>query len=131
MRVNITSKKGMALLATLATADRMERSRVWLQDLLWGSRGYKQSQSSLRREVSNLRSALAEANLNILKSDHRMVGIIEGTVHTDLESKRGHSTHWQFCEGLDLANEEGFEDWLREMRSLLDEDSFRRREISN
>ena len=57
-RIDIVSKKGMALLAMLAMAGDGERTRAWLQDRLWGTRERAQAQSSLRRELSNLRKCL-------------------------------------------------------------------------
>jgi len=115
-RVEISSKKGIALLATLATADRLERSRTWLQRILWGSRGQKQAQSSLRRELSNLRSVFAEAGLEILCSDQRIVGLDQSGLYIDILDDGIDFSHRQFCEGLDLASEDEFEEWLREMR---------------
>ena len=115
-RVEISSKKGIALLATLATADRLERSRTWLQQILWGSRGQKQAQSSLRRELSNLRSVFAKAGLEILRSDQRTVGLEQSGLYIDVLDERFDFSHRQFCEGLDLASEDEFEEWLREMR---------------
>ena len=115
-RVEISSKKGIALLATLATADRLERSRTWLQQILWGSRGQKQAQSSLRRELSNLRSVFAEAGLDILRSDQRTVGLDQSGFYIDVLDEGVDLSRRQFCEGLDLASEDEFEEWLREMR---------------
>jgi DNA-binding SARP family transcriptional activator len=57
-RIGISSKKGMALIAMLATARDGERTRVWLQDNLWGKRRYLEAQGSLRRELLNLRKLL-------------------------------------------------------------------------
>ena len=45
-RVEISSKRGQALLAMLATAGAGERTRSWLQDRLWGSRAPDQAQAS-------------------------------------------------------------------------------------
>ncbi len=57
-RIDIASRKGMALVAMLAMASRGERTRAWLQDRLWGSRQKAQAQQSLRRELGNLRRML-------------------------------------------------------------------------
>jgi len=54
-RIKIGSKKGQTLLAMLATSGGGERSRGWLQEKLWGSRGPDQGRASLRRELSNLK----------------------------------------------------------------------------
>ena len=57
-RIELTSKRGMALMALLATARGGIRARGWVQDMLWGSRAPAQAQASVRRELSNLRSVL-------------------------------------------------------------------------
>jgi DNA-binding SARP family transcriptional activator len=57
-RVDVASKKGMALIALLAMAPDGERSRGWLQDKLWGKRQQVEARGSLRRELSNLRKIL-------------------------------------------------------------------------
>ena len=126
-RVEISSKKGIALLATLASADRLERSRAWLQQILWGSRGQKQAQSSLRRELSNLRSVFAKAGLEILRSDQRTVGLEQYGLYIDILDERLNFSHRQFCEGLDLASEDEFEEWLREMREYYETAEYERR----
>ncbi len=117
-RLPISSKKAIALLAALATADRFERSRVWLQQVFWGSRAQKQAQSSLRRELSNLRAILAEHNVDLIYVDQRVVSLNSACFKTDLEKCAAASSQQEFCEGIDLAGEEGFEDWLRETRSF-------------
>lgn len=118
--VAIQSRKGIALLAMLATSDRVERSRVWLQQMLWGSRPQKQAQSSLRRELANLKKALGAAGLDILQCGQRVIILQTEGLWVDLDhlADLGPSTT-DFLEGVDIAGEEDFEDWLREMRSRL------------
>lgn len=58
VRIEISSKKAIALIALLATAPSGERSRRWLQAMLWGTREHEQAQTSLRREVSTLSKQL-------------------------------------------------------------------------
>ena len=48
-RLDVTSKKAIALLGLLASAQTGERWRGWIQDKLWGSRELRQAQASLRR----------------------------------------------------------------------------------
>src|SRR3546814_8183083 len=50
-RLEITSKKAIALLALLSTAETGERWRSWLQERLWGSLEREQAQAGLRREL--------------------------------------------------------------------------------
>jgi len=71
-KIPISSRKAMALLAMLATAPRGERSREWLQDQLWGSRGRHQAQQSLRRELATLRKQLGADSAIIGSSNSRI-----------------------------------------------------------
>lgn len=120
-RVEIPSRKGIALLAALAVSDRAERSRAWLQRLLWGSRELKQAQSSLRRELTNLKKVLDAAGLAILDAEQRVVRISLTDLWVDWrEGSSAPAPEGDFLEGLDIAGEEEFEDWLREMRSRHD-----------
>ena len=57
-RIEIPSKKGVAVIAMLAMAKDGERTRGWLQDKLWGTRQHAEARGSLRRELSNLRKHL-------------------------------------------------------------------------
>lgn len=57
-RVPVASRRSAALIAMVALSRAGERDRKWLQAQLWGSRGAEQAQASLRRELSNLRTAL-------------------------------------------------------------------------
>ena len=54
----------MALMAMPATSERGERSRARLQ-LLGGSRPLTQAQSSLRREIANMRKTFRKAELEL------------------------------------------------------------------
>src|SRR3979490_3172414 len=57
-RIDIASRKGMAMVAMLALAEGGERTRGWLQEKLWGQRDRPQAQGSLRRELTHLREYL-------------------------------------------------------------------------
>ena len=114
-RVNIRSRKSIALLALLATSELGERSRAWLQQKLWGGREPSQAQASLRRELSNLRKVLATPK-DWLQSDHMSVRINLDLVDVDIHRPvRG--AHGEFLEGIDIPGADDFEDWLREMRN--------------
>lgn len=116
--VPIQSRKGIALLALLAMSDRGERSRVWLQQMLWGSRPQQQAQSSLRRELANLRKTLNDFGLEILVSEHRVLRLDVGSLWLDIDHLEDRqSDHSDFLEGIDIAGEDDFEDWLRQVRS--------------
>ena len=126
-RVEVASKKAIGLIALLATGRDGERTRQFLQDKLWGSRESAQAQTSLRRELSNLRRLFADAAEPLLLAEGTRVGLnlkaiafdipIPGAANeNDRPEPRGAA---EFLEGLDLPGEEGFEDWLREQRALI------------
>jgi TolB-like protein/Flp pilus assembly protein TadD len=120
-RLDIVSKKGMALLAMLAMASEGERTRAWLQDRLWGTRERTQAQSSLRRELSNLRKCLnGAATPPALVCEHHWVRLDLAQFDIDARPSGGaQPTTAEFLEGFDIAGEEGFEEWLREQRRVL------------
>lgn len=126
--IGITSRKGMALIALLALSRSGQRSRGWLQDRLWGTRSQDQASASLRREIHNLRTMLADAGLcdlvvadaHQVRLDLRQITVDLRTLDEDLAAGRPCAVlgYGELLEGLDLPGEEGFEDWLREQRSL-------------
>lgn len=81
--------------------------------MLWGSRSPEQAQASLRRELSNIRIALNRGDRPLLHSEHGRVTLDLERIALDWGQEEDAG---QFLEGLDLAGEEGFEDWLREQR---------------
>lgn len=119
-RISVPSKKGVALIAMLATARNGERARGWLQTKLWGSRQQHEARGSLRRELSDLRKRLnvgaaelliserdrCRLNLDLLKID-----VLDGA--NSIESKGS----GEFLEGLDIPGEEALEEWLRAERA--------------
>ena len=118
-RVDISSKKGQALIAMLATSAGGERTRSWLQNQLWGSRGQDQAQSSLRSELSNLRGLLNTELTPLLNADHTRIWLDLNCVDIDLREPAIHG-NGEFLEGIDIAGEDGFEDWLRDQRHRFD-----------
>lgn len=120
-RIEISSKKAVAVLAMLAMAPNGERTRSWLQDKLWGSRRQQQGRSSLRRELSTLRGTV-NAHLSAISADrdriHLNLALVEVDARADAEVVSERLDANDFLEGLDVS-EEGFEDWLREQRSKL------------
>lgn len=124
-RIEITSRKGMALIAMLATADDGERARGWLQDRLWGSRGAEQASGSLRRELVELRKQLRGGPQPLLASDRQRIWLDLDQVRVDARSDvtprlggTGQASR-EFLEGFDIPGEDAFEDWLREQRIAL------------
>ncbi len=109
-RIDLRSRKGQALLAMLATSPSGDRTRAWLQDHLWGSRGREQAQGSLRNEILQINRLLQRHDLPPLIVTRDRVGLDRSRIR--LEPASG-----TFLEGVDIAGEDQFEDWLREMRT--------------
>lgn len=119
-RISVKAKRSRILLAMLATAPSGERSRQWLQERLWGSRGRAQAQASLRRELSNLRPLVNVARPGVLQADHETVALDLQRIAIDIrDPDRLRGTRGEFLEGVDMAAEEDFEDWLREERQAI------------
>lgn len=118
-RVDVRSKKSVALLGLLATARTGERTRAWIQDKLWGTRELGQAQASLRRELHNLRKITRDSGVELISSDSRVVRLNLDQVQVDIRAGIPLTSDAEFLEGLDLAGEEGFEEWLRETRHTL------------
>jgi TolB-like protein/Tfp pilus assembly protein PilF len=125
-RIEISSRKSVALLALLAASPSGVRSRTWLQSMLWGSREIAQAQASLRRELSNLAQTLAgfEADHLLERKTQRVSLALD---HIDIDmlqlgmefSAARPSLRGDFLEGLDLRDCEEFEDWLRDERDRV------------
>ncbi len=129
-RVDISSKKGQALIAMLALAGGGERTRSWLQDKLWGSRQQAQAQASLRNELGALRAALNTADVIVLHADHLRVWLDLSLLHVDArEMDDPANGEADLLEGLDIAGEEAFEDWFREERARIVNLTKRLREV--
>jgi TolB-like protein/Flp pilus assembly protein TadD len=123
-RVAVTSKRAMALIAMLAMSADGERSRGWLQEKLWGAREDTQAAGSLRRELSELRRLLNVGDSPLLLTERDRVRLDLSKLCVDAHSPSGAAgptarAAEDFLEGLDIAGEEGFEDWRRERRLAL------------
>lgn len=116
--IPITSKRSKAIIAILATSKNMEKTRVWLQNTLWCDRSKPQSQASLRRELSNLKTALSLEAPELIWSNKEMIGLRPHWITIDLIEENVRINHEsEILEGFDLQNEENFETWLRNLRS--------------
>jgi hypothetical protein len=110
-RVEVASKKAIGLIALLATGRDGERTRQFLQDKLWGSRESVQAQTSLRRELSNLRRLFADAAEPLLLAEGTRVGLNLRAIAFDIPipgaaNENDPSEPWgaaEFLEGLDLG----------------------------
>lgn len=114
-RLEIGSKKTIALLALLATATGGERWRSWLQEKLWGSLEPQSAQAALRRELYRLRKLTDRYGVSLLHSDFRSVRLDLSSVDVDIRGQKGA----EFLEGFSLDGEMGFENWLAEVRQEL------------
>jgi Flp pilus assembly protein TadD/TolB-like protein len=105
----------------LATSKSGERSRRWLQERIWGSRERANSQASLRRELSNLRPLVNADGQSLLIIAHETVALDLERVLIDIRDRqRILESRGEFLEGIDIAWEEGFEDWLRDERQAIE-----------
>lgn len=119
-RIAIASKRSRVLLAMLATSKSGERSRSWLQERMWGSRGRANAQASLRRELSNLRRLVNIGNSPLLIVDQDTVALDLTKIAIDVrDPARVIESRDEFLEGVDIACEEAFEDWLRDERQSI------------
>lgn len=118
-RVEITSKKGAAVIAMLAMSRDGERTRGWLQDRLWGSRRKAEAAGSLRRELSNLRKLVNSQDAALLVGDRDRVRLRTDLIDIDIFIARPGASTGEFLEGLDIPSERGFGEWLREQRAGL------------
>jgi TolB-like protein len=115
-RIMISSKRSRALLGMLATADKGERSRRWLETNLWANRSGEQAKASLRKELFNLRKLFGDAADDIIGADANSIWLNLDALEIDVRQDDIASNE-AFLEGLDLRGEDAFEDWLRERRA--------------
>ncbi|MET0373188.1 MAG: hypothetical protein ABW128_02900 [Rhizorhabdus sp.] len=118
-QIRLRSKKGIAMLALLATADRGERTRAWLREKLWGSRDLLHAQTSLRRELSALRHELNTRDGDLIHNDARTIRLDLSRVTIDVRAPTVTTAAGEFLEGIDFPGEESFSCWLAETRQRL------------
>ena len=100
-RIAISSKRSQALLGLLATSQKGERSRSWLESMLWCDRPADQAKASLRKELSNLRKLMNAAKPNVLCADNNRIWLDLAQLEIEpLQSVS--SSNEEFLEGLDL-----------------------------
>lgn len=109
--LSLTSAKQRAMLALLATSPGHARTRSWLQTRLWSDLDDHHGRANLRQNMFQLRRALGDRFDAVICSEGDLVSLIDGAFELTGSAKTG-----DFLEGIDIA-EEGFEDWLRTMRS--------------
>ncbi|MCP5397142.1 MAG: tetratricopeptide repeat protein [Sphingomonadaceae bacterium] len=116
-RIDIRGKRSQAMLAMLALTNGGERSRVWLQEALWCNRAPEQANASLRREISNLKKLVNRNSDAVLAADRNTVSL--DLSRFDVDALAPALPDGQLLEGLDIAGEENFEDWLRTERQRI------------
>lgn len=110
-RIELASRKGMALIAMLVLLPRQEHNRDWLRRQLWGSRDEEQGQASLRKELSRLRKQLDGVAPGLLRAEGRRVWL-DPAQYDLLPPEPGQS----LLEGLAIAGAPQFEQWLAQQR---------------
>jgi tetratricopeptide (TPR) repeat protein len=104
----------------LALSSDNKRTRIWLQDKLWGSRGAEQGAASLRQSLSEIRRALGN-DQKVLVTDRYVLSLERTLFRLDLdEPVMQAGAEAELLEGFDIG-EEGFENWLRGQRQTLSE----------
>ncbi len=106
MEVPLNSKKGQALLAYLAQTPGKPRSRAEVLALLWSDRPEAQGRASLRQVLTGLRRQVGE---EVLKVERDSLALDADLVQLLPASDE------EFLSGFHL-NDPAFEDWLRDKR---------------
>ncbi|WP_417433679.1 hypothetical protein [Kiloniella sp.] len=110
-KLNVRSAKLRAMIALLAMAPDMTRTRSWLQDKLWSLSGVELGRASLRRGLSDLKRAIGPDFDSLFVVSHDNIGL-----NHDLVELIGTSAEGEFLEGLEIT-EGGFTSWVNEQRS--------------
>ncbi len=111
-RIELSSRKGMALLAMLALVPQQEHDRDWFRRMLWGRSQPEQGQASLRKELSRLRKELeAHGVFGLLCSEGRRLWLAPDHYHL-LPGLPGQL----LLEGLDVPGAADFNAWAAEQR---------------
>ena len=133
---NVTPKGSLrcALLAILALSLHGTKARVKLQDMLWSASDQELGSQSLRTALSLLKRELSVLPVPILEADKHVVRLdisnlwIDVTAYLAPGGGRLLRSHYggelpDLLEGLNVraAEDDGFEDWLREERRFWSE----------
>ena len=122
--IRLPGAKQRAMLALLATSPGHARTRGWLQAQLWSDLDEEQGRANLRQNLFQLRRALGDRAAAVMRSEGDVISLVEGSFELTGSARNG-----EFLEGIDIA-EEGFEDWLREMRSGAGPATFRKEKLA-
>lgn len=131
-RINLTGKRGPAIVAYLARTPGMAVPRERLADLLWSDSDSEHARNSLRQTLSVLRQDLMRAGLDIIESRKDAVALKAGAVDIDVDGFEAGLTarspheldmalaHYSgpFLEGFYLGSST-FDDWVSAERERL------------
>lgn len=107
----ITGKKHRAIFALLATAPHGCRSRTFLQETLWGASCYDTGRQSLRRALSDIKSAMGHFYGQLITTNNSEVTLDMSNVVFAGQPGQG-----IFLEGLDVPAPL-FEEWRDSVRA--------------
>lgn len=113
-RIDLASRKGMALIAMLALLPRQEHNRDWLRRQLWSRSSEEQGQASLRKELSRLRKELDGPAPGLLCSEGRRVWL-DPDQYDLLPAEPGQ----MLLEGLEIPGAAEFARWLEQQRAAV------------
>lgn len=107
-----SAKKAQALMAMLASAPDLQRTRSWLQKRLWSQSDAPRAAASLRQTLTAIRRDLGDLG-DTLEATRQVVRLDAARVESDWDETATKSEG--FLEGLDIPDP-AFADWLRVMR---------------
>lgn len=108
--LRLKGAKQQAFVALVACAPDKVCTRSWLQSMLWGRVDHKLGRASLRQALSALKTEMGRRFDSVFDVDGDQIGFRPGSVRLTGGPDLG-----QFLDGVDI-DEDGFEEWLREMR---------------
>jgi len=109
--LEVKGRKSKALFVLLATAPNGQRSRKFLQEMLWGPTDYDSGYQNLRQALSKLRRDLGSYYADILEDDHSSLTLKLDPVMIEPCSGVG-----EFLEDLTLQGTK-FDLWLQRLRA--------------
>jgi DNA-binding SARP family transcriptional activator len=131
-QVELTGKRGSAIVAYLARCPGMAASRERLADLLWSESDSEHSRNSLRQALSVLRGDMARVGMGVIKAGNDAIGLNATAVRVDVEDfEAGLATRSSreleaalaayrgpFLDGFHLGSS-SFDDWATQERDRL------------
>jgi TolB-like protein len=111
----LSGQRTIALLALLATAPNLQRTRTWLTAHLWSDLESPRARANLRQLLHALRQTIGEGFDTLFTVTRDVVGL-----NPEMVTILGSPVDGAFLEGLDLGDE-SFEEWLREIRQAQPE----------